>query len=150
MTKQEAVRRIKKLVTLINRYRYEYHVLDRQEISDEALDSLKKELFDLENNYPDQIRPDSPTQRVGGKALDKFVKYAHKTPMLSFDDAFSIQDMTDWLDRAKRLLSEDEIARIDFLRTETRWIGDRAGLRRGYIERWRDARRRTYRRECDQ
>lgn len=114
MTKQEAVQRIDKLVTLINRYRYEYHVLDRQAISDEALDSLKKELFDLENEYPDQVLPDSPTQRVGGEALDKFRKYGHKTPMLSFNDAFSVQDMMDWLERAKRLLSEEEIKRIDF------------------------------------
>lgn len=114
MTKQEAAQRIKKLVALINHYRYEYHVLDRQGISDEALDSLKKELFDLENEYPDQILPDSPTQRVGGKALDKFVKYTHKTQMLSFNDAFSVQDMMNWLDRAKKLLTEDEIDRIDF------------------------------------
>jgi len=52
MTKQEAVRRIKKLVTLINRYRYEYHVLDRQEISDEALDSLKKSFLILKTTIP--------------------------------------------------------------------------------------------------
>jgi len=72
MTKEEAALRIKKLVDLINHYRYEYHVLDRQEISEAALDSLKKELFDLETKFPDLIQPDSPTQRVGGKALDKF------------------------------------------------------------------------------
>ena len=76
MDKQEAAQRIKKLVVLINHYRYEYHVLDRQAISDEALDSLKKELFDLETRFPEFIQSDSPTQRVGGLPLDKFEKYS--------------------------------------------------------------------------
>jgi len=114
MSKQEAKERIEKLSKLINHYRYSYHVLDRQEISDEALDSLKKELFDLELNYPELIRQDSPTQRVAGKPLPKFEKYQHRLPMLSFNDAFSSQDMHDWLERAKRLLSDEEIKKIDF------------------------------------
>jgi NAD-dependent DNA ligase (contains BRCT domain type II) len=114
MNKQAAKDRIDKLAKLINRYRYAYHALDKPEISDEALDSLKKELFDLEAHYPELITPDSPTQRVAGKPLAKFIKYAHASPMLSFNDAFSIQDMNDWLDRIKRLLSADEIAQIDF------------------------------------
>jgi len=114
MDKQEAAQRIKKLVTLINHYRYEYHVLDRLAIADDALDSLKKELFDLETRFPEFVQPDSPTQRVGGRSLDKFEKYHHKAKMLSFNDAFSIQDMIDWLDRAKRLLDAGQIARIDF------------------------------------
>jgi len=114
MTKQEAKDRIAKLAKLINHYRYAYHVLDRQEISDEALDSLKKELFDLETRYPEFITPDSPTQRVAGKPLGKFIKYEHKAPMLSFNDAFTTQDMNDWLERAQKLLSENEISRLDF------------------------------------
>jgi DNA ligase (NAD+) len=114
MNKQAAKDRIAKLAKLINRYRYAYHALDKPEISDEALDSLKKELFDLEAHYPELITPDSPTQRVAGKPLAKFIKYAHASPMLSFNDAFSVQDMNDWLDRIKRLLSADEIAQIDF------------------------------------
>ena len=81
----------------INNYRYAYHVLDRQDITDEALDSLKKELFDLELEYPEFVRSDSPTQRVGGKPLPKFEKYAHAKPMISFNDAFSPSDMKDWL-----------------------------------------------------
>ncbi|MGD0577114.1 MAG: NAD-dependent DNA ligase LigA, partial [Candidatus Staskawiczbacteria bacterium] len=74
MDKHQAKQRINKLKEVINHHRYLYHVLDRQEISDSALDSLKKELFDLENQYPDLITPDSPTQRVGGKALKEFKK----------------------------------------------------------------------------
>jgi DNA ligase (NAD+) len=70
MDKSEIKKRIEKLREVINRHRYLYHVLDRQEISDAALDSLKKELFDLEQQNPDLITPDSPTQRVGGKPLN--------------------------------------------------------------------------------
>ena len=114
MSKNEAKDRIRKLAGVINDYRYSYHVLDKPVISDEALDSLKKELFDLEQQFPEFVAPDSPTQRVGGKPLDKFVKYNHKMPMISFNDAFSTQDIADWLERAKKLLSEDEISRLDF------------------------------------
>jgi len=109
MTKQEAKQRIKKLKDLINYHRYLYHVLDRQEISDAALDSLKKELFDLEQRFPEFITPDSPTQRVGGKPLKKFEKVKHKNPMLSFNDAFSEKDMDGWLEKISKLLTEKEI-----------------------------------------
>ena len=71
MNKSESKKRIDKLRKLINHHRYLYHVLDKQEISDAVLDSLKKELFDLEQKYPELITPDSPTQRVGGKPLEK-------------------------------------------------------------------------------
>ncbi|MFZ3073944.1 MAG: NAD-dependent DNA ligase LigA [Minisyncoccales bacterium] len=114
MSKQEAKERIAKLARLINHYRYAYHILDKPEISDEALDSLKKELFDLEALWPDLVSPDSPTQRVAGRPLAKFTKYSHKSPMISFNDAFLAQDINDWLDRAKRLLSDAEIKKIDF------------------------------------
>jgi len=111
MNKKEAKERIKKLKNLINYHRYLYHVLDREEISQPALDSLKKELFDLEQNYPEFITSDSPTQRVGGKALTKFEKVRHLKPMLSFNDAFSREDMEDWLERNSKLLEKFEIAR---------------------------------------
>jgi NAD-dependent DNA ligase len=67
MDKAAAKERMAKLKELINHHRYQYHVLDKQEISDAALDSLKKELFDLEQQFPEFITPDSPTQRVGGQ-----------------------------------------------------------------------------------
>jgi len=104
MTKNEAKKRIKKLREAINHHRYLYHVLDKQEISDEAHDSLKKELFDLEQKYPELITLDSPTQRVGGKPLDKFNKFKHLRPMLSFNDAFSFEDMNDWQERFEKLI----------------------------------------------
>jgi len=114
MTKQQAHQRIKKLRKLINHHRYLYHVLDRQEISDSALDSLKKELFDLEQEFPEFITPDSPTQRIGGKPLEKFKKARHPKPMLSFNDAFSEKDMEDWLGRISKLLTRREASEIDF------------------------------------
>jgi len=114
MVKKEAKQRIEKLKRLINHHRYLYHVLDRQEISDAALDSLKKELFDLEQKFPEFITLDSPTQRIGGKPLEKFEKVRHPQPMLSFNDAFSEKDMKEWLERISKLLSEGEQKEIDF------------------------------------
>jgi DNA ligase (NAD+) len=114
MTKEEAKKRVEKLKSVINRHRYLYHVLDRQEISDSALDSLKKELFDLEQKFPELITPDSPTQRVGGWSLKEFKKVRHFQPMLSFNDAFSEEDMKDWLERISKLLSKEELSRLDF------------------------------------
>lgn len=108
MTKQEAKKRIEKLRKVIDHHRYLYHVLDRQEISDAALDSLKKELFDLEARYPELVTPDSPTQRVGGKPLDAFEKVRHRVPMLSLNDAFSLEDMRAWETRIKKLFSSGE------------------------------------------
>jgi DNA ligase (NAD+) len=114
LSKGEVKKRIEKLRKLINHYRYLYHVLDRQEISDAALDSLKKELFDLEQKFPEFITTDSPTQRVGGKPLEKFAKVRHPLPMLSLNDAFSREDMEDWLERNSKLLTEKERSKIDF------------------------------------
>lgn len=107
MNKQEAKKRIEKLKQEIDHHRYLYHVLDRQEISDAALDSLKNELFNLEQQYPDLITPDSPTQRVGGEPVQGFTKVAHKFPMLSFNDAFSQDDMQAWVERMRRYLQSN-------------------------------------------
>jgi len=114
MKGEETKKRIEKLKKLINCHRYFYHVLDRQEISEAALDSLKKELFDLEQEHPEFITPDSPTQRVAGKPLEKFEKVRHPLPMLSLNDALSEKDMKDWLERNSKLLTSEEREKIDF------------------------------------
>ncbi|MDD2913275.1 MAG: NAD-dependent DNA ligase LigA [Candidatus Pacebacteria bacterium] len=114
MKKEEAKKRIKKLIEIINYHRRLYHVFDRQEISDAALDSLKKELFDLEQKFPQLITPDSPTQRVGGKPLEKFKKVKHFEKMFSLNDAFSKEDVNSWVERISKLLDEEEKKRIDF------------------------------------
>lgn len=103
MTKQEVKQRIEKLKKLISHHRYLYHVLNRQEISDAALDSLKHELYQLEQKFPEFITPDSPTQRVAGKPLEGFVKVKHEVPMLSIEDVFSEKELLDWEDYLKRL-----------------------------------------------
>ncbi|MEY4744818.1 MAG: hypothetical protein RL272_763 [Candidatus Parcubacteria bacterium] len=103
MQKTEARRRIADLKKAIDRHRYLYHVLDRQEISDAALDSLKHELYLLEREHPDLITPDSPTQRVGGKALAKFAKVRHETPMLSMEDVFAPEEFDEWYARIGKL-----------------------------------------------
>ena len=109
MNKDEAKKRIGKLTSLINRHRYLYHVLDKEEISEAALDSLKKELFDLEQSFPDLVASDSPTQRIGGKPLPAFEKVERKKMMFSFNDAFSREDMDNWENRNRKLLSEGDV-----------------------------------------
>jgi len=103
MTKQEVQERIKKLKREINYHRYLYHVLDRQEISDAALDSLKHELERLEKEFPEFLTPDSPTQRMGGKPLSGFKKVRHTVPMLSLNDAFSETELKEWENRLNKL-----------------------------------------------
>lgn len=107
MTKAEARQRIERLRKSIDRHRYLYHVLDEQEISDAALDSLKHELYVLEQEFPDLIAPDSPTQRVGGRALEKFAKVRHATPMLSMEDVFAPEEFDAWYARVGKLLGKD-------------------------------------------
>ncbi|MCX6759702.1 MAG: NAD-dependent DNA ligase LigA [Candidatus Nealsonbacteria bacterium] len=103
MTKQQAKQRIDKLKKLINHHRYLYHVLDKQEISDETSDSLKHELYKLEQQFPEFITPDSPTQRVGGEPLKEFKKVEHGISMLSLEDIFSEKELQDWENYLKRL-----------------------------------------------
>ncbi|KKQ90778.1 MAG: ligase protein, partial [Berkelbacteria bacterium GW2011_GWA1_39_10] len=105
--KQEAEQRIEKLKELIEKYRYSYHVLDKSLVSDEVNDSLKHELQELENQYPEFVTADSPTQRVGGKPLDKFTKVTHAQAMLSLTDAFSEEEMKEWQTRNKKIENVD-------------------------------------------
>jgi DNA ligase (NAD+) len=109
LTKTEAKARIEKLRETIDFHRYQYHVLDRQEISDAALDSLKHELYQLEQKFPDLITPDSPTQRVGGKALVKFAKVRHRTKMLSMEDVFAPEEFLDWYRKLGERLGEKSL-----------------------------------------
>ncbi len=103
MDKSEAKRRIEKLRTTIDHHRYLYHVLDTQELSDSALDSLKHELVLLEQEFPELISPTSPTQRVGGSVLKGFQKVRHRYPMLSLEDIFSKEELEDWHARIARI-----------------------------------------------
>lgn len=107
MVPREVLLRLEKLRRAIEKYRYEYHVLDRSTISPEALDSLKRELVEIETQYPELITPDSPSQRVAGKPLPEFKKVTHKVPQWSFNDAFSPDDIRDFDTRVKRFLKQE-------------------------------------------
>ena len=98
--------RIEKLKELINDYRYHYHVLDESIMSEAAADSLKHELSQLEEQYPEFITPDSPTQRVAGKPLDKFQKVTHASRMISLADVFSESEIRDWVARNYKLVDQ--------------------------------------------
>ena len=110
MIKSEAEKRILKLRELINDYRYHYHVLDESIMSEAAADSLKHELSMLEEEYPELITPDSPTQRVAGKPLDKFKKIQHEKRMISLADVFSEEEVDDWITRNAKLIPGGKIA----------------------------------------
>ncbi len=106
MNKEEIKNRIEKLKNLINYHRYLYHVEDKEEISIEALDSLKKELKDLEDANSEFITSDSPSQRVAGQPLDKFKKIKHSTPILSLQDVFDFEELSDWNIRNEKILDK--------------------------------------------
>ena len=109
MTRNEAEERIKKLREIINDYRYHYHVLDESTMSEAAADSLKHELAQLEAEFPELITPDSPTQRVAGKPLDKFTKVTHEKRMISLADVFSKEEVLDWISRNEKLVPSGKI-----------------------------------------
>ena len=103
---QEARERVEKLRVAINDYRYHYHVLDESTMSEAAADSLKHELSQLEMEYPELVTPDSPTQRVAGKALDKFTKVTHRTRMISLADVFDDEEIAAWIERMQKALPD--------------------------------------------
>ncbi len=103
LDRQAAEQRIVKLRDLINDYRYHYHVLDESIMSEAAADSLKHELSQLEEQFPELVTPDSPTQRVAGKALGKFTKVQHQTRMISLQDVFDREEVAAWIQRMKKV-----------------------------------------------
>jgi DNA ligase (NAD+) len=103
LNKKQAKDRLEKLKKEIDHHRYLYHVLDKQEISEAALDSLKHELYQLEQKFPEFITADSPTQRVGGQPLAKFEKIRHSAPIISLEDVFSPEELQDWQERNYKL-----------------------------------------------
>ncbi|MFA7309652.1 MAG: NAD-dependent DNA ligase LigA [Candidatus Paceibacterota bacterium] len=107
---QEVRHRYEQLKETVNRYRTLYHVYDKEEISQEALDSLKHELTEIESEYPKLIAPDSPSQRVSGKPLPGFKKVPHKIAQWSFNDAFTPDELREFDSRVKRFLRSKGIS----------------------------------------
>jgi DNA ligase (NAD+) len=93
----------------IRRHEYRYYVLDDPEISDAEFDRLMNELKELEAAHPELITSDSPTQRVGGKPREGFVKVAHSAPMLSLDNAYNEEELRDWERRVHELSGRKDI-----------------------------------------
>src|SRR5215472_17032078 len=93
----------------IRHYEYLYFVVDSPEISDQEFDLLMQELKDLESEHPDLITPDSPTQRVGGKPREGFVKVRHSSPMLSLDNTYSEEELRDWERRVHDLSGRKDV-----------------------------------------
>ena len=96
--------RIDELIGYINKASYEYYVLDTPSITDQEYDDYYNELLNLEEKYPEYKREDSPTNRVGGDALDKFEKVTHAHPMLSFDDIFNAEEIISFDERIRKTI----------------------------------------------
>lgn len=107
MTSEKAELQLKQLQNLLNKYNYEYHVLDNPSIPDAEYDKLMKQLTDLEKEFPELITPDSPSQRVGGASLSAFEKVTHETPMLSLANAFSEADLRDFDRRVRQAIGDE-------------------------------------------
>ncbi|MGD6817946.1 NAD-dependent DNA ligase LigA [Metabacillus sp. 84] len=104
---QSSQKRVQELHELLNRYNYEYHVLDKPSVPDAEYDERLHELIHLEEQHPELKTPDSPTQRVGGDILEGFSKVEHKTPMLSLGNAFNDQDLRDYDRRVRQSAGDD-------------------------------------------
>jgi DNA ligase (NAD+) len=99
---EDAKKRVQELRQLLNEHNYRYHVLDEPVISDSEYDQLMRELTALEEQFPELITPDSPTQRVGGEPLPYFEKVVHRSPMLSLGNAFNEEDLREFDERVRK------------------------------------------------
>ncbi|MDQ5814087.1 MAG: NAD-dependent DNA ligase LigA [Actinomycetota bacterium] len=100
--------RIEELRELVRYHNRRYYVEDAPEISDAEYDALYKELEILENEHPELVTTDSPTQRIGGEPLEEFEQVMHAVPMLSLSNARKLEDLYEWDARVRRLLGDDE------------------------------------------
>jgi DNA ligase (NAD+) len=100
---------IEKLRQEIRYHEHRYYVLDDPEISDAEFDRLMRRLQDLEREHPELVTPDSPSQRVGGKPAQAFPKVRHSTPMMSLDNTYSVEELTDFDRRVRELAGRDKV-----------------------------------------
>lgn len=108
LTKDKAEKKIKALREKIREHEYKYFVLDDPSISDAEFDQLMQKLIKLENEFPDLVKEDSPTQRVGGEVLDEFEKVEHSSTMLSLDNAFGTNDLKDFDQRIQKNIEDED------------------------------------------
>jgi DNA ligase (NAD+) len=109
MSSSALEKKIEALREKIRHHEYRYYVLDDPEISDADFDALMNELKRLEAQHPALVTPDSPTQRVGGKPREGFVKAKHSSPMLSLDNAYSEEELRDWERRVHELSGRTDL-----------------------------------------
>jgi len=107
--KDRVTKRMRELIDLVSYHDIKYYVEDNPEISDYEYDTLLKELRDLEEKYPDKVLPDSPTQRVSGKALDEFPQVEHMVAMLSLDNCYSEEELREFDARVRKLLGGESV-----------------------------------------
>ena len=126
MTKDEARLRAEELRRQLNKYAYEYYVQDNPSVDDAIYDSLNSELKQIEQDYPDLITPDSPTQRIAARPLDKFEKFTHTRRMISIMDTFSDEEAYDWMNRARSYADKNlGLEALTKLRTTAYWLDDK-------------------------
>ncbi len=104
---KELKQKVERLRAQIDDLRYRYHVLNDPEVTDAMYDPLMDELRKIEELHPELITPDSPTQRVAGKPIEKFEKVVHQVPQWSFNDAFEEKDIEDWEERIMKILEKE-------------------------------------------
>src|SRR5919198_4124064 len=108
-TAKDIHEKIESLREKIRHHEYRYYVLDQPEVSDAEFDRLMNQLKALEAVHPDLITPDSPTQRVGGKPREGFVKVPHSSPMLSLDNAYNEEELRNWERRVHELAGRKDV-----------------------------------------
>src|SRR5882762_7749110 len=107
--KAKLVDEVEDIRKTLRHHEYLYYVLDQPEVSDAEYDGLMNRLRDLETQHPELITPDSPSQRVGGKPREGFVKVQHSAAMLSLDNAYNEEELRDWDRRARELAGSEKI-----------------------------------------
>lgn len=118
MTYIEAEKRVQELTTLLEKYNYEYYVLNQSTVSDQEFDRLMEELKKLEEEFPTLKKKNSPTQRVGGEVQSEFKKIPHKRLMLSLADIFNEDEIRDWDKRIRSILHVDEVEYVGELKID--------------------------------
>ncbi|MGC9605222.1 MAG: NAD-dependent DNA ligase LigA [Minisyncoccia bacterium] len=108
-TPKDVISRLERLKEAIEKHRRLYHTLDKPEISDEAYDSLMRELEAIERRYPELRSPESPAAKVGGAPLKEFSKVRHAVPQWSFDDVFDREELRKWDERVRNLMRKAEV-----------------------------------------
>lgn len=114
LTAEQATKELARLALEVSHHDKNYHGNDAPEITDADYDDLKRRNLDIEARFPDLVRVDSPSKRVGYAPSDKFTKYTHSVPMLSLDNAFSEEDVADFVGRIRRFLglAEDVVVPV--------------------------------------